>query len=77
MTQFYFITLAHGAYDKYELIVAFCDVKRTKQEIMDYMRFSSKRQFNERYMKPLLQSGRLRMTLPDKPSSKNQRYVKQ
>ncbi len=63
------------AYDKYELIVAFCDVKRTKQEIMDYMRFSSKRQFNERYMKPLLQSGRLRMTLPDKPKSKNQKYI--
>lgn len=63
------------AHDKYELIVAFCDVERTKQEIMGYMQFSSRRQFNERYMKPLLQSGRLRMTLPDKPKSKNQKYI--
>ena len=63
------------AHDKYELIVAFCENERTKQEIMDYLQFSSRRQFNERYMKPLLQSGRLRMTLPDKPQSKNQKYI--
>ena len=63
------------AHDKYELIVAFCENERTKQEIMDYLQFSSRRQFNERYMKPLLQSGRLKMTLPDKPQSKNQKYI--
>ena len=42
---------------------------------MNFMQFSSRRQFNERYMKPLLQCGRLRMTLPDKPQSKNQKYI--
>ena len=68
-------TAHDAAYDKYELIVTFCENERTKQEIMDYLQFSSRRQFNERYMKPLLQSGRLRMTLPDKPQSKNQKYI--
>ena len=43
---------------------------------MDHMGFSSKRQFNERYMKPLLESRRLVMTIPEKPKSKNQKYVK-
>ena len=42
---------------------------------MKHMGLSSKRQFSERYMKPLLESGRLLMTLPDKPRSKNQKYV--
>ena len=36
----------------------------------------SRRQFNERYMKPLIESGELLMTIPDKPKSKNQKYVK-
>lgn len=73
-----------GAYDaahdeiqeKYQTLLEFCTIPRTRQEIMDYMNFSSRRQFNERYMKPLLESGLLVMTIPDKPKSKNQRYVK-
>jgi len=64
------------AHDKYEELLAFCGVPRSKDEIMDHMGFSSKRQFNERYMKPMLESGRLVMTIPDKPKSKNQKYVK-
>ena len=40
------------------------------------MELSSRRQFNERYMKPLIESGELLMTIPDKPKSKNQKYVK-
>ena len=76
-------TAYDGAYDtaheavqeKLENIVRFCSVPRTKDEIMKHMGLSSKRQFSERYMKPLLESGRLLMTLPDKPRSKNQKYV--
>ena len=63
------------AQDKFEIIVSFCDIPRTKDEIMRHIGLSSKRQFNERYMKPLLKSGRLLMTLPDKPRSRNQKYI--
>ena len=63
------------AQDKIEKLLVFCSEPKTKKEIMEHLDFSSRRQFNERYMKPLLQSGRLRMTLPEKPQSKNQRYV--
>lgn len=68
-------TAYEAAQDKIENIVRFCSVPRTKDEIMKHMGLSSKRQFSERYMKPLLESGRLLMTLPDKPRSKNQKYV--
>lgn len=27
-----------------------------------------------KYIKPLIEKGKLRMTIPDKPKSKNQRY---
>lgn len=68
-------TAYEAAQDELENIVRFCSVPRTKDEIMKHMGLSSKRQFSERYMKPLLESGRLLMTLPDKPRSKNQKYV--
>ena len=61
--------------DKSTMILDFCVKPRTKQEIMDHLGFSSRRQFNERYMKPLLEARKLVMTIPDKPSSKNQKYV--
>ena len=31
--------------------------------------------FTEHYLKPLLASGKLEMTIPDKPQSKKQKYV--
>ena len=31
--------------------------------------------FTGQYLKPLLESGQLRMTIPDKPNSRNQKYV--
>lgn len=58
-----------------ERLVAFCNVERTRQEILDYLGLASRRYLLEKYLKPLLQSGRLRMTLPDKPQSKYQKYV--
>ena len=63
------------AQDKFEIIVSFCDIPRTKDEIMRHIGLSSKRQFNERYMKQLLKSGRLLMALPDKPRSRNRKYI--
>lgn len=30
--------------------------------------------FNNNFLKPLLEQGKLAMTLPDKPNSKNQKY---
>ena len=54
--------------DRQEMILEFCRIPRTRKEIMDYLKLFNRGRFNERYMRPLLDSGKLRMTLPDKPT---------
>lgn len=63
-------TAQDGAQDKIKEIIDFCEQPRSKQEIIEHLGFSSIRHFNERYIKKLLKSGQLVMTIPDKPNSK-------
>lgn len=56
-------------------ILDFCIEPHTKAEIAACCGFKSIKSFSQHHLAPLLESGRLRMTLPDKPSSRNQKYV--
>ena len=44
--------------------------------MMAYLGLENREHFRKTYLKPLLESGRIKMTIPDKPKSKNQKYVK-
>ena len=57
-----------------ERILEFCIVPRTIHEIMDILCLKE-RKSARRHIKPLVECGRLAMTLPDKPKSKNQKYI--
>ncbi|MBQ7501812.1 Fic family protein [bacterium] len=52
------------------------DVPYTSNEIMERLGLKSKEALRKNYLNPAIELGLIRMTLPDKPSSKNQRYVK-
>lgn len=56
-------------------LLVFCSIPRTRNEIMQYLGLTSRRNFRERYLLPLLKENKLRMTIPDKPNSPNQKYV--
>ena len=47
------------------------------KQIMEKLHLKSKETFRKHYMHPALEMGLVKMTIPDKPSSKNQRYIKQ
>ncbi|MGN0406739.1 MAG: Fic family protein [Bacteroides sp.] len=53
------------------------DVPYTSNAIMERLGLKSKETLRKNYLNPAIKSGLIRMTLPDKPNSKNQRYIKQ
>lgn len=57
-------------------LVEFCTTPRSRQEMMEFMSLVNRKHFTDHYLKPLLEAQKLVMTIPDKPKSKNQRYVK-
>lgn len=58
-------------------IVEFCSKPRTKEVLAKQFGFEEKRPtyFINNYVIPLIEEGRLRYTIPDKPKSKNQQIV--
>lgn len=58
-----------------ESVVEFCSTPRTRAEIVDFIG-KSKNYVMSKIVNPLVKGGKLRMTIPDKPKSLNQRFVK-
>ena len=56
-------------------ILEFCMVPRTKMEITAYLGYKDGRGVARNHIQPLVQQGRLAMTIPDKPNSSLQKYV--
>jgi len=53
------------------------DIPYTSNEIMERLGLKSKETLRKNYINPAMELGLIRMTIPDKPNSRNQRYVKQ
>ena len=56
-------------------ILAFCSSPHSKAEIAEYCGYKNTKNFTKKYLRPLLDSGTLKMTVPDKPNSRNQKYI--
>ena len=52
------------------------DVPYTSRALMEKLGLKSKEGFRRNYLRPAMDKGLLRMTIPDKPNSRNQRYSK-
>ena len=61
-------------YDAVMMILDFCKEARSISEIMGKFGFDSRTSFRRKYLNALVKEGKLKMTLPDKPKSKNQKY---
>ena len=52
------------------------DIPLSANELMKRLGIKSKETLRASYLHPAIENGLVRMTIPDKPNSKNQRYVK-
>ena len=59
---------------QYSDLLDFCKTPRTRQEIADFLGVKTVFYAIEHYVKPLLASEQIRMTMPDKPKSSKQTY---
>nr|WP_312579819.1 ATP-binding protein [Sedimentibacter sp.] len=55
-------------------ILDYCRTPRSREELADKFGFEAPTYFIKRYVAPLLIDGRIKMTIPDKPKSKFQKY---
>lgn len=58
-----------------EKILDFCKVARTKKEISEYIGYKNLIYMTRTFIKPLIESGRLLYTIPEKPQSRFQKYM--
>ncbi|MBP3488519.1 MAG: DNA helicase [Roseburia sp.] len=55
-------------------LLAFCREPRSRKEIADFLGISTIYYVTQNYINPLLETGKLKMTKPETPKSKNQKF---
>ena len=63
-------------YVKRLLLVMEYDVPYTSKAILELLNLKSKETLRKNYLNPAIEKGLVKMTVPDKPNSRNQRYIK-
>ena len=54
--------------------VYYCKEPRDRDEMMKFLGIKHRTTFRSDYLNPLLDEGKIAMTIPDKPRSKNQKF---
>jgi len=57
-----------------ESILEFCKEPRSRKEIQEFLGLQDRRYFANSILKPLVKGNLLNLTMPDKPTSPNQKY---
>lgn len=55
-------------------LLEFCKKPRSRKEIMDFLKVTTTSYVTKKYLLPLIEKGKLSLTIPDKPRSTNQKY---
>ena len=56
-------------------ILELCKTEKSLKEITEYFGYKDVYKFKNNYINKLLEENKLRMTIPDKPKSRNQKYI--
>lgn len=62
--------------EKVTELLIFCQTPKTRKEMQEFCGIKTVEYFRKYIIKPMLSEGLIKQTIPDKPNSKNQKYVK-
>lgn len=62
--------------DKLAALTEFCSTPRSRKEMQEFCGIKTAEYFRKHIIQPMLQSRILKQTIPDKPNSRNQKYMK-
>ena len=57
-----------------EALLVFCGEPKSKKEMMEFLQLSDTKNFRKQYLNPLVEGGKLSLTMPEIPHSKHQKY---
>jgi len=57
-------------------LVKICVLPRTRKEMQAFVGIASREHFSKTFLTHLLDTGQLKITIPDKPNSRYQKYVR-
>ena len=61
--------------EKLKFLLEFCANGRSRREMQEFCDIKSDEYFRKNIVNPMLKLGLIQMTIPDKPNSRNQRYI--
>jgi len=64
----------NGEGDRTKEILEFCGVARSRSEIQNFLGIKDRKYFTTKILNPLVKGGLLKLTIPEKPTSPNQKY---
>ena len=62
--------------ERLSALLEYCSEPRSRDEMQQYYGISTREYFRKNVIRPLLESRKLTMTIPDKPKSRNQKYIR-
>ncbi len=62
--------------DKLSALLEFCSSPRSRKEMQDFCNIKTSEYFRKCIIRPMLDQNLIQQTIPDKPNSKNQKYIK-
>ena len=72
IVKFYKKTLENSTEDNN--LIEFCRTPRSRKEISEFLKIKSVAYAMKRYVQPLIESGKIKLTIPDTPKSTQQKY---
>lgn len=62
--------------EKLIALVSFCSTAKSRKEMQEFCGIKTAEYFRKYIIKPMITEGLIKQTIPDKPNSRNQKYIK-